>query len=91
MGRERGEVEVEVEGRRRGGWLRWVEIEMNVASLQSFLVLGGGLICAAIDVRCRANAAKTSRTLTAGTVPVLLFGDGGLGWWRQNFKASKYD
>lgn len=43
-------MEVEVEGRRRGGWLRWVEIEMNVASLQSFLVLGGGLICAAIDI-----------------------------------------
>lgn len=59
MGRERGgEVEVEGEGWRRGGWLRWVEIEMNVASLQSFLVLGGGLICAAIDIHYRVNAAK---------------------------------
>lgn len=40
------------------GLLRWIDIEMNVASLQIFLVLRGGLICAAIDIHFRVNAVK---------------------------------
>lgn len=60
------------------GLLRWIDIEMNVASLQIFLVPGGGLMCAAIDIHYRVNAVKKmERRLIAGTVAVLLFGGGG--------------
>lgn len=57
---------------------------MNVASLQIFLVLGGGLMCAAIDIHYRVNAVKKmERRLIAGTVAILLFGGGGYGWCRE--------